>query len=82
MPAPEREKDVGASSDGGWRGVWQWTVRDHPIIAGVLCACTVAGAILGLTLLTQEWSAARRIAGGAVAGGGVGLIITATRMFS
>lgn len=59
---------------------WRWAVRDHPVIAGVLVACTLGGAVLGFALLTPEWSVARRIAGGAVGGAGIGLIVTATRM--
>ena len=55
-------------------------VRAHPVITGVLVGCTLAGAALGFALLTEDWSAARRIAGGAIAGAGAGLIITATRM--
>ena len=53
----------------------------HPVITGTLLVCTVAGAVLGFALLSGEWSSARRIAAGAVAGGGVGLLLTATKMF-
>jgi hypothetical protein len=56
-------------------------VRDHPVITSVMVVCTVAGAVLGACLLTQDWSLARRIAGGAMSGAGVGLLITATKMF-
>jgi len=52
----------------------------HPVIAGTLITCTVLGAALGFDLLAGDWSAVRRIAAGAVAGGGVGLLITATKM--
>ena len=55
--------------------------RRHPVIAGTLIVCTLAGAVLGFALLSGEWSSARRIAAGAVAGGGVGLLLTATKMF-
>lgn len=54
----------------------------HPVLTGVLIGCTVVGAIAGLSLLTPEWSVARRIAAGAVGGAGVGLLITATRMIA
>jgi hypothetical protein len=52
----------------------------HPVIAGTLVGCTVLGAALGFYLLEGTWSVVRRIAAGAVAGGGVGLLITATKM--
>ena len=52
----------------------------HPFIAGTLIACTVLGAVLGFYLLTGDWSVARRIAAGGVAGVGIGFLITATKM--
>jgi hypothetical protein len=56
-------------------------VRRHPVIVGTIAATTLAGAVLGACLLTGEWSLARRILGGAVAGAGTGLLLTATKMF-
>jgi hypothetical protein len=55
-------------------------VGRHPVIAGVVAACVILGAVSGAYLLTDDWSLARRIAAGAVAGAGVGLLITAPRM--
>jgi putative effector of murein hydrolase len=62
------------------RAVWD-TLARHPVITAVFVVCTVLGAVLGLTLLPVEWSVARRLAGGAVAGAGAGLLITVTKMF-
>jgi hypothetical protein len=56
-----------------------WLAK-HPIICAVVVVCIAIGAALGATLLTGEWSLARRIAAGAVAGAGVGLLITAPRI--
>jgi hypothetical protein len=56
-------------------------LRRHPVITATFVACTLAGAVLGFQLLTREWSAARRIAGGALAGAGVGLLITAPKLY-
>jgi hypothetical protein len=36
--------------------------------------------VLGYYLLTGDWSPARRILAGAIAGGGVGLLMTATKL--
>lgn len=55
--------------------------RSHPVIAGTLAATTLAGAVAGAFLLTGEWSLARRILAGALAGAGTGLLLTATKMF-
>lgn len=52
----------------------------HPIILAVFVACTLVGVVMGVFLLTEDWSLARRIAGGAVGGAGVALIITAPRI--
>ena len=56
-------------------------VRRHPVISTTLVATTALGAVLGAWLLTGEWSLARRIAAGAVAGAGIGLLFTATKLF-
>ena len=50
------------------------------MISATMILCTLAGAILGFHFLTGDWSVARRIAAGGVAGAGTGLLITATRM--
>jgi hypothetical protein len=71
MPQKAREPAGGALA----------LARRHPVVSGVLLGCTVAGAALGVWLLTGEWSLARRLAAGAVSGFGVGLLITATKMF-
>ena len=60
-------------------GVADWALR-HPAILTLLVACTLAGGLLGLLLLPEEWSAARRLLGGLVSGASVGLLVSATRM--
>ena len=50
------------------------------MITGTLLGCTLAGAVLGFYLLTGDWSPARRILAGALAGAGTGLLMTATKM--
>jgi hypothetical protein len=55
--------------------------RRHPVIVSTLVATTALGALLGACLLTAEWSLARRIAAGAVAGAGTGFLLTATKMY-
>ena len=56
------------------------SIRAHPIIAGIFAGCVLLGVVLGFVLLPAEWALARRLAAGAVAGVGVGLTITATKM--
>lgn len=60
--------------------LWRRAVVRHPVIAGTIAACVVAGVVLGLYALPPEWSVLRRLLGGAVGGAGVGLIITASRI--
>lgn len=55
-------------------------LRRHPVITGVMLGCTLLGAVLGVLLLTDDWSLARRLAAGAVGGAGVGFLFTATKM--
>ena len=59
--------------------IWE-SARRHPIITGVLTGFAIAGAILGAVFLTDDWSLARRIAAGGVAGAGCGLLLTAYRI--
>jgi len=69
------DEELRASRLRGW-------LSAHPIIFAVVAVCIAIGAVLGVTLLllTGEWSLGRRIAAGAVAGAGVGLLITAPRI--
>lgn len=55
-------------------------IQRHPIIAGVLLVGVIAGGLLGFLFLDPGWSSARRIAAGGVAGGGIGFLMTATKM--
>ncbi len=55
-------------------------IRRHPVIAAVLVVGTALGAALGFFFLDPGWSVARRIAAGGVAGGGIGFLMTATKM--
>jgi hypothetical protein len=59
---------------------WLAALARHPVISGVLVACTLAGGLAGLFLLDPDWSVARRVLAGAVGGAWVGLLITATKM--
>ncbi len=59
---------------------WSTAIVAHPIIFGVIVSCILIGAVLGVFLLTGEWSIARRIAAGVVGGAGVGILITAPRI--
>jgi hypothetical protein len=60
--------------------VSQGTIQRHPVISAILIGCTLLGAALGFALLGDDWSALRRILAGTIAGAGVGLLITATKM--
>ena len=55
--------------------------RRHPVIAATLVATTATGAVVGAWLLTGEWSLARRVAAGAVAGAGTGFLLVATKLY-
>lgn len=55
-------------------------LRAHPVVTTVMVVCTLAGAVLGPELLTPDWSLARRVVAGTLAGAGTGLLLTATKM--
>ena len=56
------------------------SARRHPVITGILFGSATAGAVLGAIFLADDWSLARRIAAGGVAGAGCGLMLTAYRI--
>ena len=68
--------DRGEGAGGDARGF----VASHPVIAALIAACALAGAAAGAVYLPDDWSLARRIAAGAVAGAGSALLVTATRL--
>ncbi len=55
--------------------------RDHPIVTAMLLGCTALGAILGAIYLSGDWHVARRLAAGAVAGAGTGLLLTFNKLY-
>ena len=59
--------------------IWA-TARQHPGMTTILVVCTATGAVLGALYLTPEWSLIRRVAAGALAGGGAAFIALATRV--
>lgn len=52
-----------------------WIAR-HPWVFAIFGGCALAGAVAGALFLTDDWSLARRIAAGAVAGAGVAVMVT------
>ncbi len=65
---------------GSRRPAWLAALARHPVLSGALIGSTLLGAVAGYVFLSGDWSAARRILGGAVGGAGVGFLITATRL--
>ena len=59
---------------------WLSALARHPIITAVLVFCTLAGGWAGAQFLDADWSLARRALAGAVFGGWVGILLTATKM--
>ena len=55
-------------------------ISEHPVITAVMIGCTAGGAVLGLFVLTDDWSVIRRLIGGAIGGAGVAFLLTVTRM--
>jgi hypothetical protein len=64
------------------RPAWLAVLARHPVLSGALIGSTLLGAVVGYVLLSGDWSAGRRILGGAVGGAGVGFLITATRLIA
>ena len=56
-------------------------LRRHPVLAGAFAAAMAAGAVLGVLYLSPDWSLARRLAAGAVAGAGIVLLVAGPKLF-
>ncbi len=65
----------------GHAGGWANRLRRHPVIVAVFVGSTIAGGVLGPFLLSPDWSLLHRALAGAVSGAGVGLLITATKLY-
>lgn len=55
-------------------------LRSHPIIASVIAGSILLGAVVGVFVFSTDWTISRRLLGGALAGAGVGFIVTANRI--
>ena len=53
--------------------------RRHPVMTSTVLACALLGAVLGGGWLPEEWSLARRVVAGALAGAGTGMLMTGTK---
>ena len=76
MQGPDPTPTEAPRASGGLLGV----VRAYPIISATIAGCTLAGVVAGLLFLPESWELWRRLAGGALAGAGCGLIVTAPRI--
>jgi hypothetical protein len=51
------------------------------VVSAVLLVCAIAGVTAGLLCFSAEWALLRRVAGGAVSGAGVGLLISFSKTY-
>jgi hypothetical protein len=72
----EQGGEAGEDRGGSVRGF----VATHPWITALFAACALAGAVAGVLYLPEDWSLARRLAAGALAGTGSALLVTAPRL--
>jgi hypothetical protein len=55
-------------------------VRTYPVITAIIVGATAVGVVIGIFVFPEDWTLARKIAGGALGGAGCGLIVTAPRI--
>lgn len=68
------------TTDGPRRGGLLGVIASYPLISLTIFVCTLLGVGLGLVFLPEDWTLARKVAGGALSGAGCGLIVTAPRI--
>ena len=74
--AGSEARDDGESTAAGWLAA----LRRNRTFAALFVICIVAGAVAGVLYLPAEFSWIRRLLGGAISGGGVAFLITATKL--
>ena len=72
MAEPPQNETIGSSSLS--------VVRRHPVMTALVLVSILTGAMLGGLYLTPEWSLLRRVAAGALAGGGAAFFALASRI--
>jgi hypothetical protein len=55
-------------------------VRRNPGFAALFALCIVAGTAAGVLYLPEDFGLTRRLLGGAIGGGGVAFLMSATKM--
>jgi|GEM_PF-1688327 len=76
MRADEPPAANHAAATPGWWGV----LRRNRAFTALFAVCIVAGAFAGVLYLPEEFSSIRKLLGGAIAGGGVAFLMTATKL--
>jgi hypothetical protein len=76
MNDDEVDPDDGSNEPDGWLAMLQ---RNRAFTA-LFAICIVGGALAGAAYLPEDFSLVRRLLGGAVSGGGIAFLMTATKM--
>ena len=80
MHSPDPDADPNPTAEPKARGGLVGVLRAYPIITATIVGCTLAGVVAGVLFLPESWELWRKLAGGALAGAGCGLIVTAPRI--
>jgi len=59
---------------------WLATLRRNRAFTALFAVCIVAGAVAGVLYLPEDYSLIRRLFGGAISGGGIAFLMTATKL--
>jgi hypothetical protein len=59
---------------------WLATLDRNRAFTALFAVCIVGGALAGAAYLPEDFSLLRRLLGGAVSGGGIAFLMTATKM--
>jgi len=76
----EAEGESPATRDAPRAPGWIATLQRNPAFTALFAICISAGALAGFFYLPDDFSLVRRLLGGAVGGGGIAFLMTATKM--
>jgi len=71
----EHEADVPSEASG-----WLAAMNRNRAFTALFAVCILAGAVAGVRYLPDDFSLLRRLLGGAIGGGGIAFLMTATKM--
>ena len=74
------DDDGAAAGDASAAPGWLDALKRNRALTALFAFCILAGACVGFLYLPEDYSSIRRLLGGAISGGGIAFLMTATKL--